>query len=555
MLTTPERTAAEDAEGAVLLDGRTLDATTVTRLADARALPHIAPSALTRMETAWRTARHLSTSARVYGRSTGVGAHRTVNVAPQDAESHDLRLLGSHAGGIGAPLPARQVRAMLAVRVNQLLAGGSGLRPAIVLTLVQALRSRVHPQVNEYGAVGTGDLTALAQLGLTLIGRLPWSTEVPTAGTDVPTTSTDAAMAHTDTAAAVTGASAAPIGMRGVDTRESVPQPAPEPALGQPPAPIPLEPGDALALLSSNALTLGQTALVCHDLGSLLQASHVVTALSLLAVQGSLEPYAAPVHTARPHPGSMHAAAEIRRLLGASERPEPPAGRIQDPFAFRCFPQVHGPALEACAALDRVLSVDLNAAAENPLISQDGPDGAPAAYHHGGFFAMPLTLQLDQLCLALLGTARLSTARLAALGRSDLTGLPSFLTDGTSAGSGIMILEYSANAALAEVHAAAAPASLGHAVLSQGVEEAASFATQAARKTLRAVDAYRLVLGCELVAAVRALRLRGTAPDPAAPASRAYALAAAALDPDMTDRPLTADATAAAAVLDELSGL
>ncbi|GHH71000.1 histidine ammonia-lyase [Streptomyces sulfonofaciens] len=503
MLTTPvHRSAPPDP---VVLDGHTLDATGVTRLADVQADPRVDPAALTRMETTWRAARQLTKTGRIYGRSTGVGAHRSVEITPQDADGHDLRLLASHAGGIGAPLPARQVRAMLAVRINQLLAGGSGLRPAIVLTLAEALRARVHPEVNEYGAIGTGDLTALAQLGLTLVGRRPWS--------------------------------------------------AAEPQAGDPPAAIPMEPGDALGLLSSNALTLGQAALVCHDLGGLLRASHAVTALSLLAVEGSLEAYAAPVHAARPHPGSVHTAAEVRRLLGAPDRPEPPAGRIQDPFAFRCFPQQHGPALEACAALERVLAVDLNCAAENPLFTREGPGGGPGAYHHGGFFAAPLTLALDQLCLAVLGTARLSAARLVALGRSDLTGLPSFLTDGTPGSSGMMILEHSATGALAEVEACAAPASLSHAVLAQGVEEAASFATQASRKALRAIGAYRLVLGCELLAAVRALRLRGCAPDPALPAGQAFALAAAALDPETADRPLTADVAAAAAVLDDLPGL
>jgi histidine ammonia-lyase len=553
MLTTPaERTAPCDT---VLLDGHTLDVTGVTLLADGQAKPRVEPSALTRMEATWRAAHQLVETGRVYGRSTGVGAHRTVDVTPQDADGHDLRLLGSHAGGIGAPLPARQVRAMLAVRINQLLAGGSGLRPAVVLTLAEALGSRFHPQVHEYGAVGTGDLTALAQLGLTLIGRLPWSSDGHAPG----------ALGAVGVVGAVGGTGAT--GAEGNGVAEGMgdrdARAACEPGAGaawqtrhgEPPVVVPLERGDALALLSSNALTLGQAALICHDVGRLLRVSHVVAALSLLAVQGSLEPYAAPVHAARPHPGTVHAAAEIRRLLDAADRPAPPVGRVQDPFAFRCFPQAHGPALEACAALDRILSVDLNSAAENPLISQDGPDGGPAAYHHGGFFAAPLALQLDQLCLAVLQTARLSAARLGALGRPDLTGLPSYLTDGTSGSSGIMILEYSATSALAEVHASAAPASLAHAVLSQGVEEGASFATQATRKTLRAVDAYRLVLACELVAAIRALRQAGRLPDPGTPVGQAYVHAAAVLDPDMTDRPLTADVATAAAVLDDLSGL
>ncbi|MDG4866232.1 aromatic amino acid lyase, partial [Streptomyces sp. T-3] len=202
----------------------------------------------------------------------------------------------------------------------------------------------------------------------------------------------------------------------------------------------------------------------------------------------------------------------------ARQEPPTPDTRVQDPFGFRCFPQVHGPAMEAWAGLGDVLAIDLNSAAENPLIGWDEATGAPVAHHHGGFFAAPLTLALDRLGLAVLSTARLSTARLSGLGRPELTGLRSFLADGASAGSGLMILEYGATAALAELQTGATPAGLGHAVLSHGMEEAASFATQAARKTLRLVDAYRLVLGCELVAAVRALRQRGIAPGPATPA-------------------------------------
>ncbi|MFF5208355.1 aromatic amino acid ammonia-lyase [Streptosporangium sp. NPDC000396] len=503
--------AAELTEPGLRLDGRSLDSRAVALLADGAARVVIDPRALDEVRDSWRRAGELVAAGRVYGRSTGVGANRTVDVDPADADLHGLRLLRSHAGGIGELLPARQVRAMLAIRLNQLLAGGSGLRPAVVGALAAALDAGVHPAVNEYGAVGTGDLSALSQLGLALAGEHPW---------------------HGGTAA--------------------------------PPA-LKLETGDALALISSNALTLGQAALAGHDLGRLLHASCVVTALSLLAVGGSHEAFAEPVHSARPHPGNVRAAAEIRRLIGAPARPAPPAGRIQDPYGLRCFPQVHGPVLEARDELERVLAVELNAAAENPLISPDGPGGGPAAYHHGGFYSGHLALVLDHVRLALLQTAQLSTARLAALVEPEITGLRPFLADEASAGSGVLILEYSMNAALAELRNTADPASLGHAVLSRGVEESASFASQAARQTLRAVAAYRLVLGCELVSAVRALRQRdarggrgggGAAwRDVSLPVGRAYSLADATLDRSMEDRPLTADVAVAATLLDQLADL
>jgi histidine ammonia-lyase len=502
-------------EGAfVVLDGTGLDADAVTRLADQRARPTVPAAAYDRAERSWQTARRLAATGRMYGRDTGVGANRMVSVSDADRAGQDLRLLRSHAGGIGELLPARQVRAMLAVRANQVLAGGSGLQPAFVTALVEALRLGVHPAVNEYGGLGTGDLTALGQTGLTLIGERPW----------------------------LGGGTTAASG--------SVP------AAGIPavPAPLTLDSGDALALMSSSALTLGQAALICHDMDLLLRASHAVAALSLAAVSGSLEAYAAPVVGVRPYPGALRAAAEVRRLLGVPDRPLAPSRRIQDPFGFRAFPQAHGPALEAAAALRRILAVEVNCPSENPLISEDGPDGNPAAYHHGGFFAAPVGLALDQLCLAVLHTARFSAARLAHLADPDITGLRAFLAGGPAASSGMMILEYSANSALAELRAAAsAPASAGHAVVSRGLEEAASFASQATRQAARATDAYRLVLGCELVAAVRALR-QHPAPLPAA-VTALLALAAPSLPDATEDRPLTADVVAAAALLPALAAL
>ncbi|WP_037858576.1 aromatic amino acid lyase [Streptomyces sp. NRRL S-340] len=592
--------APRDAEDTrVALDGRHLSPAGVVRLADAAAEPVVPREALARAHRSWRAAGRLAAGGRLYGRGTGVGAHRSVPVDSRDEAEHGLRLLRSHAGGAGAVLPARQIRAMLAVRANQLLAGGSGIQPAFVTALTEALRLGVHPAVNEYGGLGTGDLTALAQTGLTLIGERPWLNGTPagagrsramapqqgvpgrrdpgdglggslTPGALVENTPADGVPPARGYRAAQTSpgpGGGAETGHRAgpVAEPEHRPGPAAEmsprpggaareaplagtatavPAL---PAPVVPQPGDALALLSSNALTLGQAALACHDLDVLLRATHAVAALSLAAVSGSLEAYADQVHALRPYPGAARAAAEVRRLSGP---PGPPHGtgeqRIQDPFGFRAFPQAHGPALQAADALRHIVEVEVNCPSENPLISADGT----TAYHHGGFYAAPLGLALDALDLAVLQTAQLSAARLAALGRPDLTGLPAFLAEGPPGSSGTMILEYTANSALAELRACAAPASAGHAVLSHGLEEAASFASQAARQALRAVDAYATVLACELVVAVRALRRRARPPRTAA-----FAVAAAALPAGTEDRPLTADVTTATEILPVLAGL
>ncbi|MEU8715427.1 aromatic amino acid ammonia-lyase [Streptomyces sp. NPDC048663] len=482
--------------GLVILDGIGMGVDDVVRLADGAARPVPGTDGMRRAEDSWNAARQIAATGRVYGRSTGVGANRNEDVPTEAAAGHGLRLLRSHAGAIGEELPARQVRAMLAVRANQLLAGGAGLRPTVVGALCEALESGAHPVVNEFGSVGTGDIAALAQVGLALAGEHPWRGE-------------------------------------------------------KPPAPQPLDNNDALALISSNALTLGQSALALHELRGLIEATQVVAALSLLAVDGSHEAYAAPVHAARPHRGSMAVARRMRELIGAADRPTPPLGRIQDPYGFRCLPQIHGPALDAADALEQVLAVEINAAAENPLISAEDL----AAYHHGGFYQAQLALALDHFRLAVTQVARLSTSRLSSLNEPAFTRLRPFLADQEAASSGVMILEYAAGAALGDLRAFSAPASLGHAVLSRGVEEQASFASLAARQTLRACRAYRLVVGCELVAAVRALRQRELRPEPGLGVGPALELAEAVLEADPADRPLTDDVTAAAGLLDRFTDI
>lgn len=158
----------------VVLDGQSLPVADIVRLADGSARPVPGTDAMKRVERSWHTARELAASGRVYGRSTGVGANRNEAVPSEVAADHGLRLLRSHAGAIGRPLPAREVRAMLAVRTNQLLAGGAGLRPTVVTALCDALTVGAHPVVNEFGSVGTGDIAALAQVGLALAGEHPW---------------------------------------------------------------------------------------------------------------------------------------------------------------------------------------------------------------------------------------------------------------------------------------------------------------------------------------------------------------------------------------------
>lgn len=543
--------------GLVVLDGRSTGVTDIVRLADGAARPVPGTEAMKRVEQSWDAARQIAATGRVYGRSTGVGANRNEDVPTEAAAEHGLRLLRSHAGAIGEELPARQVRAMLAVRANQLLAGGAGLRPTVVTALCEALETGAYPVVNEFGSVGTGDIAALAQVGLALVGEHPWrgpdasrTPPVPAAppGPSGPRPPEQGVPPRVQ-APSVQAQGPSPLGLG--ERVTSFGEEVSSVGQGLPPEPQPLDNNDALALISSNALTLGQSALALDELRGLIEATQVVAALSLLAVDGSHEAYAAPVHAARPHQGSVEVARRMRELIGAADRPTPPLGRIQDPYGFRCVPQIHGPAQDAADALEEVLVVEINAAAENPLISPEDM----AAYHHGGFYQAQLALALDHFRLAVTQVARLSTSRLSTLNEPAYTRLRPFLADHEPASSGVMILEYAAAAALGDLRAFSAPASLGHAVLSRGVEEQASFASLAARQTLRACGAYRLVVGCELVSAVRALRQRDLRPDPELPVGRAMELAESVLGLDQTDRPLTDDVTAAAALLDRFTDI
>jgi histidine ammonia-lyase len=476
----------------LVVDGKTLSCEDVLLVARDRDVQvEVDPEAMGRAERSWKLVPELVARRQIYGHTTGVGANRDELLDQTTQQEHGRRLMRSHAGGIGEEMPPELIRAMLLVRLNQLAAGRSGVHPRLLTALASALTTGALPRVHRTGAIGTGDLTALADTGLTLVGERPWA----------------------------------------------------EGSL----RPVPFDPGDALAFQSSNAATIAESVLACLAVGRLLRASHAVAALSYIALDGSPEAYAAVVHEARPHPGQVECAAEFRRLLGMHGEPKP-GSRIQDPYGLRAFPQVQGPALDAYRYLRDVLTIEINAATENPMVSVD----AGNAFHHAHFHTAYVAVALDRARATVHHVAELSAARLGDLVEPTLTGLPAFLASGPSGSSGVMILEYVAHDALAQLRQNALPVTIGTAVVSRGLEDHASFATQAARQTRHVVTAYRHVLACELVAAIRALRMRSASLIDL-PIRAAYDLAADVLDPSLADRPLSDDITNAAAILDSLA--
>ena len=421
------------------------------RLTRVRLRIEVGPAASDRVARSWETVTGVARQRPVYGRTTGVGANRTVQVDAAGTEK-DVSLLRSHATGSGAWLPGRVVRAGLLARLNQLLRGGSGMHPDIIPALQDSLASGELPRVHGFGAIGTGDLGFFGEIALGLMGESELSDGSP----------------H----------------------RSWWPHE-----------------GDALPFLSTNAMTIAQAALVTSRLHAWLACYEKVAALSFLAVGGSPETFAPQLRQARPHPGQLEVAQRMHSLL---EGQEWETRRIQDSYGFRALPAVAGAFQQSLSRLGDVLDIELNAASENPFVSLEDS----MVFHNANFHTMELALALDQAKLALSGVGHLSLARLDDLSNPGMTGLAPFLAGGEPGSSGIMVLEYSAAAALARLRTAAQPASLGSVVISRGTEDHASFSTQAVEHLAQCLDAADILLACELVAAVRALALQQRSPVP-----------------------------------------
>jgi histidine ammonia-lyase len=480
----------------VELDGRSVAIADVVRVARGRAQARLSTQARERNAAAEGLVRELlARDELLYGVTTGVGALRASRTAPEDPGHFQWHLLRSHAGGGGAVLPVEVVRAAMVVRANQMGAGGAGVGDALLEGLEGALREGVTPVVRELGSLGTGDLTALAEIGVALGGE-GWCW----VGDDV-LPAADALEAHGLT-------------------------------------PVSYGPRDGIAFMSSNALSIGQAALVFHDAGRLLDSALRVAALSFEATASNLAVLDPRVHAARPHPGQVEVARRLRALLGYRA----PAGRqaselpIHDAFVFRCVPQVEGMLLHALERLGDVLAIEINMAGENALLlPRDG-----VALPNGNFHAGVLTLALDSLRGAMAQSASLVAARVSSLLDPEVTGLAPQLARDPGPDSGAMILEYTAHAAAGEVRSLAAPAASQTTTVQSGIESHANFAGHSARRTSDALARTAVAVSAELVLAVRALRLRDRVPS-GAEARALYERAAALFDPDMADRPLVGD--------------
>jgi histidine ammonia-lyase len=465
----------------------------VVTLADRGDQVSISPKVLEAVARAHEQAADLSTRFATYGRTTGVGANRMTSVLPDDP-GYGMRLLRSHAVDAGDPLADRTVRAMLAVRLIQLCVPGAGLDPTILGGLERMLNEDALPELLQYASIGTGDLAALAGTALTLIGERP---------------------------------ATAPL--------------------------TPMEPwgaDSALPFMSSSALTVGRSCLALDELTRLERASSVIYMLSFLALDGNPSAFSAAAARAAAAPQVQTVATRLRSMFTDDGRPDYSPARIQDPYGLRVYPVAHASVVASLDSLVRQLERTLNTAQENPLFNVE----ADEVVHHGAFYQASLSLELDGTTLALALTAPITHSRIRMLNDPDTNGGNAFLAGGEDGSSGLMMVEYVAAGAIAEIRAAAQPASVGTLVLSRGAEEDATFASQGALQLERSVAAYRVLLGCELVGAVRLLRQRGLDGRLAGVLGTALTLAAD-LPRNDEDRDLRGDLAAAELMLDDLGRL
>ncbi len=481
----------------IVLDGATLTPSAVAAVARDGQKVRLTSEAWARNSAARDAiAEHLARGGAMYGATTGVGALRDREITDQDREQFQWNMLRSHAVTVGRPVAAEIIRAGMVVRANQLGAGGAGVVPELLDALIADLNDGLVPVARELGSLGTGDLAALCEIALVLLGE-------------------------------------------GQVWRDGEIVDAPARSRG-----IRLGLRDGLGFISSNAVTTGHAALLSIDLAALQEAWLTVAALSFEALDADPVVLDERVQAARGAPGQTAIAARMRALLAGAELNPHWADRlVQDPYPFRVLPQVDGVAHDALRLLGQVLTRELNSRPENALI--DDGDVLPT----GNFYAGELAAVLDGVRGALAQSASLIAARVSALLDPRMTALPPFLSARPGPESGVMMLEYTAHAAASETRTLALSMATQTVWASLGVESHASLAATGARRTAELLGAMRVLVATELVVAVRALRMTGRA-STGAGTRRLFEAATRVLPAGLEDRPFGRDVSAACEVLE-----
>ena len=455
------------------LTGRDLNLADLRAVADREVRAVLTPGARRALAASRRVVdRAVRRRDRVYGLTTGFGKFVNVAISVDEIELLQKNLIRSHTAGVGEALDDRAVRAMMALRANTLARGFSGVRVSTVEALLSMLAADVLPVVPRQGSVGaSGDLAPLAHLALGLMGE----GEVRRRGRRLP--------ARRALAAARL-------------------------------RPVVLGAKEGLALINGVQMSVAVGGLALERAIFLAGAADFCGAATLDASRGSDAAFDRRVVEARPHPGALASAANLRRLLAGSAIRESHrgCGRVQDNYALRCMPQVHGAARDAFSHAKEVLEREMNSATDNPLVFPGRGDIVSGGNFHGA----PVGLVLDYASIAATDLASISERRIEKLMNPAASDLPAFLVEKGGLNSGLMMAHVTAAALVSECKALSHPASVDSIPTSADQEDHVSMSPIAARKFASIVENLEWVLSIELLAAFQAMEflrpLRSSAP-------------------------------------------
>ena len=422
----------------------------------------LADEARTKMEAARELVDRVARGEHTYGVNTGFGRFVSRSIPDEQVEELQLRLLRSHACGVGEPYPPEIVRAAMLLRANALAKGYSGARVETVELLIECLNRGVLPHVPARGSVGaSGDLAPLAHLALPLVGE-------------------------------------------GRATVEGKLQSGHEALAAVGLEPIRLVAKEGLSLINGTQFMAAMAALGLVRAWRLARTADLACALSLEALQGSRTSFHPAIHRARPLSGQLDSAANVLRLLEGSAIIESHrwCDKVQDAYSLRCAPQVHGASRDLLAYVEATVSVEVNAATDNPLVLLD----EELVVSNGNFHGQPLAFGLDALAMAVAELASISERRVERLVNPSLSeGLPAFLTVEGGLNSGFMIAQYVSASLVSENKVLCHPASVDSIPTSAGQEDHVSMGNAAGLKALQVLSNAERSLAIELLAGAQAI--------------------------------------------------
>src|SRR5271169_1298425 len=403
----------------------------------------------------------VATGDAAYGINTGFGLLAQTRIPNEQLELLQRNLLLSHAAGVGDALPDSVVRLTLALKINALARGHSGITSGLMDALLALLEHGVYPVIPSQGSVGaSGDLAPLAHLSAALLGL----GSVRVRG--------------------ILMSAADGLSVAGLE-------------------PIKLHAKEGLALINGTQVSTALALAGLFGAEDVFAAAVVAGAMSVDALKGSDSPFDARIQQVRGQPGQIAVAREYRELIAGSEirASHLDCTRVQDPYSFRCQPQVMGACLDLMRNCAATLGIEANAVTDNPLLFTEGGD----VLSGGNFHAEPVAFAADTLALAIAEIGNLSERRTAVLVDPKMSGLPAFLVQNSGLNSGFMIAQVTAAALVAENKALAAPCSVDSIPTSANQEDHVSMATHAARRLGPMTGNAAAVVGIELLAAAQGI--------------------------------------------------